>query len=110
MIKRKLIDANKLIEGLRLISQCWSISPCLSDEKRQYAISNMRAAIKEVENAPEVTDVKEIIHAKWEMVLDDFDDGMGERELPHCSNCHTGVYKHDAKNWCPECGAQMDLK
>ena len=110
MIKRKLIDANKLIEGLTLIIRCWSISPCLSNEKRQFAISNMRAAIKEVEDAPEVTNVKEIVHAKWEMVLDDFDDGMGERELPHCSNCHIGVYKHDAKNWCPECGAQMDLK
>jgi hypothetical protein len=41
------------------------------------------------------------------MVLDDFDDGVGNRELPHCSKCHRGVYKHDAGSWCPFCGAAM---
>jgi len=51
-----------------------------------------------------------IIHAKWEMVVDDFDNGKGNMEYPHCSNCHTGVYRHDAKNYCPNCGAKMDKK
>ena len=41
------------------------------------------------------------------MVLDDFDDGIGNRELPHCSKCHRGVYKHDAGGWCPFCGAAI---
>ena len=50
---------------------------------------------------------KEIITAEWKMVLDDFDDGKGNRELPHCSNCYRGVYKHDAGNYCPFCGAIM---
>ena len=45
--------------------------------------------------------------AEWKMVVDDFDDGKGERELPHCSKCKRGVYKHDAGKYCPFCGATM---
>lgn len=43
--------------------------------------------------------------AEWKMVVDDFDDGVGNRELPHCSKCGRGVYKHDAGLCCPFCGA-----
>jgi len=50
---------------------------------------------------------KEIILAEWDMVMDDFDDGVGTRLLPHCTNCHRGVYKHDAGKWCTFCGALM---
>ena len=49
----------------------------------------------------------EIDFAEWKMVLDDFDDGAGIRELPHCSKCGRGVYKHDAGLYCPFCGALM---
>lgn len=49
----------------------------------------------------------EISIAEWKMVLDDFDDGVGNRELPHCSKCGRGVYKHDAGLYCPFCGALM---
>ena len=45
--------------------------------------------------------------AEWVMVVDDFDDGLGSRELPHCSKCGRGVYKHDAGSWCTFCGATM---
>ena len=45
--------------------------------------------------------------AEWTLVLDDFDDGLGNRELPHCSKCSRGVYKHDAGLYCPFCGALM---
>lgn len=45
--------------------------------------------------------------AEWKMVLDDFDDGVGIRELPHCSKCNRGVYRHDAGLYCPFCGALM---
>jgi ribosomal protein S27AE len=45
--------------------------------------------------------------AEWKMVVDDFDDGKGNRELPHCSKCGRGVYKHDAGLYCPFCGALM---
>lgn len=49
----------------------------------------------------------EIPVAEWKMVVDDFDDGAGNRELPHCSKCSRGVYKHDAGLYCPFCGALM---
>ena len=45
--------------------------------------------------------------AEWTMTLDDFDDGFGTRELPHCSKCGRGVYRHDAGLYCPFCGALM---
>ena len=53
-------------------------------------------------------DVVEVVHGEWIMAMDDFDDGHGERMLPHCSNCSRGVYRHDAGMWCPFCGAKMD--
>lgn len=49
----------------------------------------------------------EIPIAEWNIVLDDFDDGIGIRELPHCSKCGRGVYKHDAGLYCTFCGALM---
>lgn len=55
----------------------------------------------------EVVNAKEITFAEWEMVVDDYDDGLGNRELPHCTNCHKGVYRHDAGSWCPFCGTAM---
>ena len=50
---------------------------------------------------------KEIDDAEWVMAMDDFENGWGEREYPHCSNCNRGVYRHDAGSWCPFCGAAM---
>lgn len=41
------------------------------------------------------------------MVIDDFEDGKGNREYPYCTNCNKGVYRHDAGNWCPFCGASI---
>lgn len=49
----------------------------------------------------------EIPVAEWKMLVDDFDDNVGNRELPHCSKCSRGVYKHDAGLYCPFCGALM---
>ena len=45
--------------------------------------------------------------AEWVMSIDDFENGWGEREYPHCTNCHRGVYRHDAGSWCPFCGTAM---
>ena len=45
--------------------------------------------------------------AEWVMVIDDFDNGQGNRPYPHCSNCHRGVYTHDAGKYCPFCGTPM---
>lgn len=47
------------------------------------------------------------VEAEWIMVIDDFEDGKGNREYPHCTNCNKGVYRYDAGNWCPFCGASI---
>ena len=52
-------------------------------------------------------DVKACINAEWVMASDDFENGWGEREYPHCSKCGRGVYRHDAGSWCPFCGSAM---
>ena len=46
-------------------------------------------------------------NAEWVMSQDDFENGWGYKDYPHCSNCHRGVYKHDAGNYCPFCGKPM---
>lgn len=62
-----------------------------------------------IDSVPSV-DVRQVVHAHWTISIDDFDDGFGERKYQFCSNCNTGVYKHDAKKYCPNCGAIMDGK
>lgn len=54
-----------------------------------------------------LVDTKENDNAEWVMAIDDFENGWGEREYPHCSNCHRGVYRHDAGSYCPFCGKPM---
>lgn len=45
--------------------------------------------------------------AEWIMSEDDFENGWGYQEYPHCSKCNRGVYRHDAGKWCPFCGSTM---
>lgn len=55
----------------------------------------------------EIVEAKENISAEWVMAIDDFEDGRGHVETPHCTNCSRGVYRHDAGSYCPFCGAVM---
>lgn len=51
----RLIDADKLVENLRLIATCWSISPYVSKEKHNGAVDMLREVEREVKNAPILT-------------------------------------------------------
>lgn len=51
--------------------------------------------------------IEENGYAEWIMSEDDFENGWGYKNYPHCSNCGRGVYKHDAGNYCPFCGKPM---
>ena len=51
----RVIDANKLVEKLRLIATCWSISPFVSKEKHNGAVDMLREVEKEVKGAPTLT-------------------------------------------------------
>lgn len=103
---RQLIDKNKYRESILTIMRCWNISPCLSPEEARKSVRNLQTALDVLKDEP-IVNAKEIIDAEWKMVVDDFDDGLGNRELPHCTNCGRGVYRHDAGSWCTFCGAAM---
>lgn len=62
---------------------------------------------KELDNWAMLIGVKKNDYTEWVMAVDDFENGWGEQEYPHCSNCGRGVYRHDAGSWCPFCGAAM---
>ena len=68
----------------------------LSGEKFEAAILKIQAA-----------DVAPVRHGRWEMNSDRSDNII-------CTNCDVGfdVWKHEAKdfNYCPNCGAKMDLE
>ncbi len=51
----RMIDGNKLVENLRLIAACWSISPFVSKEKLNGAVNMLREVEREVKKAPTLT-------------------------------------------------------
>ena len=51
----RMIDGNKLVENLRLIATCWSISPFVSKEKHNGAVNMLREVEREVKKAPTLT-------------------------------------------------------
>lgn len=51
----RAIDGDKLVENLRLIATCWSISPFVSKEKHNGAVDMLREVEREVKEAPTLT-------------------------------------------------------
>lgn len=51
----RVIDGDKLVENLRLIATCWSVSPYVSKEKHNGAIDMLREVEREVKKAPLLT-------------------------------------------------------
>ena len=51
----RMIDGDKLVENLRLIATCWSISPFISKEKHNGAVDMLREVEREVKEAPTLT-------------------------------------------------------
>ena len=62
----RMIDGDKLVENLRLIATCWSISPFVSKEKHNGAVDMLREVEREVKEAPTLTPPNE-----WVSVEDD---------------------------------------
>jgi hypothetical protein len=91
----RYIDADKAVEEARL-SYC---KDCDSYNGVRCRACGFDDAMMYIEDAPEA-DVVEVKHGEW---LQDFDGDY------YCSVC--GVYpKKDVGNYCPNCGAKMDLK
>ena len=51
----RAIDGDKLVENLRLIATCWSVSPYVSKEKHNGAVNMLREVEREVKKAPTLT-------------------------------------------------------
>ena len=51
----RMIDGDKLVENLRLIATCWSVSPYVSKEKHNGAVDMLREVEREVKEAPTLT-------------------------------------------------------
>ena len=51
----RMIDGDKLVENLRLIATCWSISPYVSREKHNGAVDMLREVEREVKEASTLT-------------------------------------------------------
>lgn len=56
----------------------------------------------------ESTDVAPVMHGKWVMV----DDGVmiGDGKHMECSECHIWKIDRIKTDYCPNCGARMDLE
>lgn len=55
----QIIDGAKLVEKLRLIATCWSISPFVSKEKHNGAVDMLREVEKEIADNLECREVCE---------------------------------------------------
>ena len=64
----RAIDGDKLVENLRLIATCWSVSPYVSKEKHNGAVDMLREVEREVREAPTLTPPNEWV-AAWEVGL-----------------------------------------
>lgn len=78
----RMIDGDKLVENLRLIATCWSISPFVSKEKHNGAVNMLREVEREVKEAPTLTpqnewvSVEERLPEKGQIVLFHQKDGF----------------------------------
>ena len=81
----RMIDGDKLVENLRLIATCWSISPFISKEKHNGAVNMLREVEREVKEAATLT----------------------PPEIVYCQDCahHEDGYAHWCNKWehtCPD--------
>ena len=98
--KKRLIDANVLVEGLELLAK-------YEDSFRQTVILGV---VRTVKNTPTV-DAVEVVHGEWSTIEDDY---CGLTAL-QCSECNQEYWFEDEPpikiyNYCPNCGAKMDLE
>ena len=94
--EKRLIDANAVLAE--------QFTAGLSDASGNYHGYADIVFVDDIENAP-IVDAVEVVHASWEPVKGLF--GFNTWEV-QCSECKA---PQDLKsNYCPNCGAKMDLE
>ena len=79
----RAINGDKLVEKLRLIATCWSISPFVSKEKHNGAVDMLREVEREVKEAPTLTTPNEPLPV---LVNDEPDREYIDYICPRCKN------------------------
>lgn len=93
----RAIDGDKLVEDLRLIATCWSVSPFVSKEKHEGAADMLREVEREVKEAPTLTPPNEPLtqadldSMDYDKAWIDYEDGTGEWALV----CRGYIYSID---------------
>lgn len=96
----RMIDGDKLVENLRLIATCWSISPYVSKEKHNGAVDMLREVEREVKEAPTLTQPNE-----WISVEDRLPDA--EEEVRLCCVTSWG-YRYQCQGFYVPPGTRRD--
>lgn len=115
--ERRLIDANALSEELSTLTMIITGLRAGKGVLREYMTEYRKSVLRIVDEQPTV-DAVEVVHGRWECAYDEI---MGETEVI-CSNCKDtrtingcfvtteGESCYFEDNYCPNCGAKMDLK
>ena len=67
----RAIDGDKLVENLRLIATCWSVSPFVSKEKHNGAVDMLREIEREIKEAPTLTQPNEWVSVNERLPTDE---------------------------------------
>ena len=84
----RMIDGDKLVENLRLIATCWSISPYVSKEKHNGAVDMLREVEREVKEASTLTQPNEPLTLEQLREMDG--EPVWIKRLKGLSVCDTG--------------------
>ena len=92
--EKRLIDANALWEGEFI------------EEENEYQ-RGWNDALRGAQHAAPTVDAVEVVHGRW---VDNVDEnGIQRNAWRKCSSCGSLNFK-TRPNYCPNCGAKMDLK
>lgn len=104
----RLIDADALAENLKLLhgygdyeanmycaEACYGLGAWVWENPEDYGLE---AAEKALKDAPTI-EAEPVKHGRWE----------NGRHCYECSSCGNGYVGMPKTNYCPNCGAKMDL-
>ena len=74
-----------------------------------YPWTDFNDAIEIVENQ-QAADVSAVVHGQWIDLGDHMSALEKTLDIKMCSECHMCVVLEDFDNYCPHCGARMDVK
>lgn len=97
----KYIDAEDITSTIRKVRTKFAIDSVFGENLREdAAVAGALEAVAQVIDILPAADVQEVRHGRWE------NDG----HTLACSNCHTINIRGIAWDYCPNCGAKMEIE